>query len=412
MSLVKKGTGRRQREPPHGVPAARLPLAWRLGGPGCRGRRRRGGPAGAAAAGDGGAEGEQGTRRSAHRPWAQRPRPPSPGSAATSGWSACVPCSARRSWRCRSSPAVDAAELQPGARRERAEQRGATRWRRTTWFPRSARVRDVRASRRRLRGAEVARHRRAAEPERGATAVRRRRSLGRPAARSRQEPCPAASCRWSCSRRRRSTPRQPLAGLLIDEWVEVVPSATETTGITFQYDQPDACPPQTILLAVPPEVGVPWTWSLQRCCGNARPGETARRRSRCPGRGRRIICRRSYFALNANGRHGLDRLRAADADEVMASTPARAAPSHRPRTIRRMAAAAAAATGFARASASRSRAAGAAADPAPEPQPQPPLDRVRSDAIDHELDAARAALPRRRHAQQLAARACSIRCGC
>ena len=59
--------------------------------------------------------------------------------------------------------------------------------------------------------------------------------------------------------------RQPLAGLLIDEWVEVVPNATETTGIALQYDQPNAAPPQTILLAVPPEVDVPWTvWSLQQ----------------------------------------------------------------------------------------------------------------------------------------------------
>ena len=57
---------------------------------------------------------------------------------------------------------------------------------------------------------------------------------------------------------------KPLAGLLIDEWVEVVPSATETTGIALQYDQPNAAPPQTILLAVPPEVDTPWTvWSLQ-----------------------------------------------------------------------------------------------------------------------------------------------------
>jgi len=56
-----------------------------------------------------------------------------------------------------------------------------------------------------------------------------------------------------------------LTGLLIDEWVEVVPSATETTGIALQYDQPNAAPPQTILLAVPPEVESPWTvWSLQQ----------------------------------------------------------------------------------------------------------------------------------------------------
>ena len=60
-------------------------------------------------------------------------------------------------------------------------------------------------------------------------------------------------------------PNQSLAGVLIDEWVEVVPSATETTGIAFQYDQPNAAPPQTILIAVPPEVDMPWTvWSLQQ----------------------------------------------------------------------------------------------------------------------------------------------------
>jgi hypothetical protein len=58
---------------------------------------------------------------------------------------------------------------------------------------------------------------------------------------------------------------KPLAGLLIDEWVEVVPSATETTGIALQYDQPNAAPPQTILLAVPPQTDTPWTlWSLQQ----------------------------------------------------------------------------------------------------------------------------------------------------
>jgi hypothetical protein len=59
--------------------------------------------------------------------------------------------------------------------------------------------------------------------------------------------------------------RRPLAGLLIDEWVEVVPNAAEITGIAFQYDQPNAAPPQTILIAVPPEVRRPWTvWSLQQ----------------------------------------------------------------------------------------------------------------------------------------------------
>jgi hypothetical protein len=59
--------------------------------------------------------------------------------------------------------------------------------------------------------------------------------------------------------------RQSLSGVLIDEWVEVVPSTSETTGIALQYDQPNAVPPQTILIAVPPQIESPWTiWSLQQ----------------------------------------------------------------------------------------------------------------------------------------------------
>ncbi|MEO1091104.1 MAG: hypothetical protein AAFX81_10750 [Pseudomonadota bacterium] len=50
----------------------------------------------------------------------------------------------------------------------------------------------------------------------------------------------------------------PLAGLMVDEWTEVVPSRSETTGIAFQYDPPDAAPPQAILIAVPPEMGASW----------------------------------------------------------------------------------------------------------------------------------------------------------
>lgn len=58
---------------------------------------------------------------------------------------------------------------------------------------------------------------------------------------------------------------QPLAGLLVDEWVEAVPNPSETTGVVFQYDQPDASPPQCILLAVPPDLDQPWNLrSLQQ----------------------------------------------------------------------------------------------------------------------------------------------------
>jgi hypothetical protein len=53
-------------------------------------------------------------------------------------------------------------------------------------------------------------------------------------------------------------PSRPLAGLLVDEWVEVVPSTEETTGLTFQLEEPRARPPQAILLAVPPDGRDAW----------------------------------------------------------------------------------------------------------------------------------------------------------
>jgi hypothetical protein len=51
-----------------------------------------------------------------------------------------------------------------------------------------------------------------------------------------------------------------VAGLVVDEWTEVVPASTQTTGLSFHFDQPNSRAPQAILLAVPPtEEGV---WSL------------------------------------------------------------------------------------------------------------------------------------------------------
>lgn len=52
---------------------------------------------------------------------------------------------------------------------------------------------------------------------------------------------------------------QPLVGLLVDEWVEVVPNPSETTAVAFQYDQPDATPPHAVLIAVPPVPDQAWT---------------------------------------------------------------------------------------------------------------------------------------------------------
>jgi hypothetical protein len=58
---------------------------------------------------------------------------------------------------------------------------------------------------------------------------------------------------------------QPLCGLMVDEWVEVVPSPKETTALAFQYNPPDSCAPQTLLLAVPPVIGRAWSlWDLHR----------------------------------------------------------------------------------------------------------------------------------------------------
>jgi hypothetical protein len=57
----------------------------------------------------------------------------------------------------------------------------------------------------------------------------------------------------------------PMAGLLIDDWIEQVPARSETTGIAFQHDAPESRAPQALLLAVPPVPGKPWNaWDLQR----------------------------------------------------------------------------------------------------------------------------------------------------
>ena len=57
-----------------------------------------------------------------------------------------------------------------------------------------------------------------------------------------------------------------MAGFVCDGWNEVVPSDTETTGVSFHYDAPGARPPQTLLLAVPPPTAGA-TWSLEALLG-------------------------------------------------------------------------------------------------------------------------------------------------
>ena len=50
-------------------------------------------------------------------------------------------------------------------------------------------------------------------------------------------------------------------GLLLDEWTEVIPASTRTTGITFNFDRPDTEPPQSILLVTPASATGRWEWA-------------------------------------------------------------------------------------------------------------------------------------------------------
>jgi hypothetical protein len=49
-------------------------------------------------------------------------------------------------------------------------------------------------------------------------------------------------------------------GLLLDEWTEVVPADSRTTGLTFNFDRPDSEPPQCILLVTPASATGSWEW--------------------------------------------------------------------------------------------------------------------------------------------------------
>jgi hypothetical protein len=51
---------------------------------------------------------------------------------------------------------------------------------------------------------------------------------------------------------------ESVAGLFVDEWVETVPNDSTTTGVTFHYDDPEARPPQAVLLAVRPDDRDAW----------------------------------------------------------------------------------------------------------------------------------------------------------
>jgi hypothetical protein len=51
-------------------------------------------------------------------------------------------------------------------------------------------------------------------------------------------------------------------GLVLDEYVEVLPAPTATTGLALHYDAPNARPPQSVLLAIQPDPAQSWGWEL------------------------------------------------------------------------------------------------------------------------------------------------------
>jgi len=61
-------------------------------------------------------------------------------------------------------------------------------------------------------------------------------------------PLPAAVDRW--------------AGLLIDEWTELIPNTEEATAVAIHYDDPGAEAPQAIVVAVPPDEATHWTLEM------------------------------------------------------------------------------------------------------------------------------------------------------
>lgn len=58
---------------------------------------------------------------------------------------------------------------------------------------------------------------------------------------------------------------ESITGIVLDEWLETIPNKEETSGLTFNYDQPNSKPPQNILLAVSPDVTGNWDWNDLIC---------------------------------------------------------------------------------------------------------------------------------------------------
>jgi hypothetical protein len=56
-------------------------------------------------------------------------------------------------------------------------------------------------------------------------------------------------------------PTENWRGLLVDEWLELIPNKVEQTGVAFHYDTPGAEAPQTVLVAVRSGTGPAWDFN-------------------------------------------------------------------------------------------------------------------------------------------------------
>jgi hypothetical protein len=52
------------------------------------------------------------------------------------------------------------------------------------------------------------------------------------------------------------------SALIVDDWTETIPVDKEITGLAYHYNQPNAAPPQSLLLAVEPTGGQKWDWDV------------------------------------------------------------------------------------------------------------------------------------------------------
>jgi hypothetical protein len=55
-------------------------------------------------------------------------------------------------------------------------------------------------------------------------------------------------------------PNTTYSGLLIDEWIEVIPTDQVSSGLAFHFDRPNCEAPQAILLVTPPVHRGAWQW--------------------------------------------------------------------------------------------------------------------------------------------------------